>query len=81
MATKTHKLYKIAFTVEGSGMFPIDMLRFDRACPMTESESHLITNRDKRTIKLLMFCPTNVGPTEGRWNSFGWEVKSQELIV
>jgi hypothetical protein len=78
---KINKLYKITFTVKGNGLFPIDMLRYDRACPLDESASSNIDGRDSREVNLLMFSPTVAGPTEGRWKSFGWNVLPNTVQV
>ncbi len=72
------------FTVEGTGNFPIDMLRFDRCVPSTESDAHKIehttvehTLREKplspRQVNLRSYTP-DMAPTAGRWESFGWKV-------
>ena len=67
------------FTVEGSGSFPFDMLRYDQCWPKSESP-------DSATLELMTrrargpFSLTLVGlsaPTQGRWESFGWRVISQ----
>lgn len=65
------------FTVEGSGTFPYDMLRYDRCWPSTEAHDSGLPytpphggSLDKKRITL-----TGLGePTQGRWESFGWRV-------
>ena len=66
------------FTVEGSGKFPIDMLRYDRAFPCIERDSGQITARGKRRVALLKVDPNRTGPTVARWGSFGWRVIDSE---
>jgi hypothetical protein len=67
---KEHKY--LVVTVEGSGQFPIDMLRYDAAFPHTEPDSYTIMETGKRSVCLL----TQIRPTEPRWESFGWKVVS-----
>ena len=65
------------YTVEGSGTFPIDMLRYDRATPATESDSSLIEstflprNRANHVVRVQANEPLTVA----RWESFGWKVR------
>lgn len=79
------RLYKI--TVEGSGQFPIDMLRRDMCFPHSESDALLMgvtsTEAVHRVVNLLTWrerCPTDHVATNARWESFGWEVFSVEII-
>lgn len=70
------------FTVTGTGIFPVDMLRFDMAWPASGEDAALIFGHDfgytdeaprkKRSIR--MGCAQHDGPTIGRWASFGWSV-------
>ena len=68
--------YAFEFTVEGSGEFPADMLRYDHCWPASEADSRLLENpiykpgRTRRVINLRGLT----GPTPGRWASFGWTV-------
>ena len=68
----------ITFVVEGSGRFPIDMLRYDQAWPATVQAGIDITttehhdDRGRRVVKL----NATQQPTIGRWASFGWHVIS-----
>lgn len=81
---KTYKLYKISFIVKGTGRFPIDQLRYDRAVPRKEIDSLMIEDHfieKPRVVELLMFSPVKDGPTEDRWRSFGWNVLSKEIIL
>lgn len=71
MATKK----RFEFTVEGTGEFPFDMLRYDCCWPKSEAhDSHLLSGetRDRRRIVLLTDNPH--APTVGRWESFTWRV-------
>jgi hypothetical protein len=63
--------------VEGRGEFPIDMLRYDSACPDTENDSIAMKSIDPRRIHLRRF---SIGrePSHGRWESFGWKVISDK---
>jgi hypothetical protein len=75
--------YKYRVTVAGRSGFPIDMLRYDRATPLTESDSTVIAatlrpvqERQEREVAVL----TEREPTIGRWASFGWTVRKTEKI-
>lgn len=71
------------FTVEGPGMFPLDMLRYD-ACHPASSESvgeMVISGRhgaqqEKHQVSLISYNE----PTVGRWESFGWKVISKKKV-
>ena len=72
--------YKYMFSVTGSGQFPVDMLRYDRCSPLTETDSAKIIasmehGPDRREIAVTHFG-TSAGwaPTYDRWRSFGWTV-------
>lgn len=60
------------FTVEGSGVFPYDMLRYDRCWPAHESPDSVQIGRTSRPrqVTLRGLQPATVG----RWESFGWKV-------
>ena len=67
----------ITFTVHGRGVFPWDMLRYDKCWPATESDSNKLDQyglptdvMSERTITMRGL----VGPTFARWRSFNWEV-------
>ena len=70
------------FTVEGSGEFPIDMLRRDECFPNGEQDSYRIQEmRDRRTIYLIRTTDNRFWtPTGGRWESFGWKVTGMEEV-
>jgi hypothetical protein len=67
----------MTFEVEGTGAFPIDMLRYDACYPATEGDSHIITATMHRggvtanTVTLKTADPKRP-PTVERWRSFGW---------
>lgn len=59
------------FTVEGSGAFPTDMLRYDRCCPHRQEDVHWMSGKEMRSVELI----SHVGPPQAeRWASFGWSV-------
>jgi hypothetical protein len=62
------------FVVSGTGEFPIDMLRYDRATPSSSADSAVIQRsfrgRDYRAVRLT----SEKAPTVGRWESYGWKV-------
>lgn len=68
----------ITFTVQGTGRFPVDMLRHDVCVPATETDSHLIVRSyvspEKPRRVTLALRGHITAPTRGRWESFGWSV-------
>lgn len=65
------------FEVEGTGTFPLDMLRYDLSWPATSAdagEAQGPTFRRPRRIRLKSASP--FAPTPERWESFGWKVVS-----
>jgi hypothetical protein len=59
------------YTVTGSGIFPTDMLRYDRSSPRTTEDAVNIMRQDLRSVELRSFH----SPTADRWASFGWRIK------
>lgn len=61
------------FTVEGTGDFPIDMLRYDACWPATPTDSAVIQykNTERRVVLEMMSSFPN---TPKRWESFGWAI-------
>ena len=76
VATAISALQKVrywTFVVEGSGAFPVDMLRYDRCCPYEQEDVSwcFLSGNANRSAKMVSW----VGPPEAaRWNSFGWTV-------
>ena len=77
---RPEKMYPVKFVVEGRGDFPIDMLRYDRAVPMTEHDSGVIAYESgKRRVHLIRYSAAGKsGPCQQRWDSFNWLVISIE---
>ncbi len=71
--------YVHRFTVEGSGSFPLDMLRYDGCYPRdSNAVSHMIS-KEPRQIDLTTVMPgKDWQPTSARWSSFGWSVARRE---
>lgn len=72
---------EIRFTVEGSGEFPFDMLRYDRCFPASESDAGKMPRphqgSSRRIIELIAVDHdgnNRFAPTIGRWESFRWKV-------
>jgi len=72
----THK-----FTVEGSGNFPFDMLRYDRCWPSTQDDvTTMVPHNSEHFIPIRQVTLTASAnhsiwePTTGRWANFGWPV-------
>lgn len=83
------KTRMFSFTVTGTGLFPLDMLRYDQCWPRTSNDAELIerinsqynqysaATREVQEIELS--GANNHGePTEDRWKSFGWKVRVRE---
>lgn len=71
------------FTVEGSGEFPFDMLRYDACYPKTQDDVAAMTYGKpfRRSVRLCHgFTTNNFTPTIERWNSFLWAVKDTEQL-
>lgn len=70
------KRYRWRYTVTGTYEFPIDMLRYDRAFPDTETDSGKVMNlRWSRSLEPVSIRVIGLSdPTVGRWESFGWKV-------
>lgn len=72
-------MYVTEFKVRGSGTFPADMLRYDRAFPWgREDVDQLWSDRgeETRTVRLGVHHSNKFhdGITNDRWASFGWDV-------
>ncbi len=69
------------YIVQGTGEFPYDMLRYDRAFPYSEFDAGGMTHAASR---LDASAPRRVDlssysrPTQGRWRSFGWEIIEEQ---
>ena len=72
-------------TVQGGGEFPVDMLRYDRLAPYSESDSYAIAESiregtGKRTVQVTRYAEARWTPTVGRWESFGgWKVVGHDI--
>lgn len=81
MATR---FYIFNFVVEGSGIFPIDMLRYDSCWPDgSEAVEDILaeypSDRAFKTRRVRLRCIGEFKThrvTEARWRSFGWTVVS-----
>lgn len=70
-------MYETRFTVEGTGQFPLDMLRYDRCFPAKGEDAISMANdhiRVPRRIQLDVRHPFKGDRmvTRERWASFGW---------
>jgi hypothetical protein len=75
------KHYYHRFTVEGTGPFPHDMLRYDACWPSTSEDASTITFEEdgmRRRIRLTTIGHKDRVPTINRWLSFGWNVIHSE---
>lgn len=77
----TAKKYFHRFKVRGTGEFPIDMMRYDRCYPRTETDAITAQTRASHSREVEMIAPVRERywtPTKGRWESFGWAVINSE---
>jgi hypothetical protein len=77
------KRYMHLYTVEGTGGFPIEMLRRDGATPADEQDAHRIRDsyvkrpiRQRITLRAIDIRPWT--PISAQWQSFGWQVVATE---
>lgn len=70
------KVRETIFTVEGSGAFPWDMLRYDSCWPMSEGQDSPALTGDWGAERRRVVLRTNahMSPTPARWDSFNWRV-------
>jgi hypothetical protein len=75
MAARGVKVYKKIVTVQGSGRFPTDMLRYDSCVPASEKDANALFQTEDREVKVIQFCAEVSGvPSKARWESFGWKI-------
>jgi hypothetical protein len=74
--TKPSKTYSTIFVVEGSGDFPVDMLRYDSAFPLFERDSYIAMHEAAKTRRVVLMSRrvNDNPPTAERWRSFCWNV-------
>jgi hypothetical protein len=75
--------YRQTFTVEGSGQFPIDMLRYD-CCWLTDEiwdpQTLLGYDLPKRQVRITRYVETKNTMPSARWPSRGgWQVLSDSI--
>jgi hypothetical protein len=77
------------FAVQGTGAFPIDMLRYDRCLPNDEIDSSLIGEslcedpfaaREEIATRTIVLRCYNRRPTPRRWETFGWKILGLGMI-
>lgn len=75
MKPKAKKFYEWFIVVAGSGMFPIDMLRYDSAFPYREEDSSKCKESAHERRRIVL-CRRGVNEVAGskRWESFGWHL-------
>lgn len=68
--------YRQTFTVTGSGVFPLDMLRYDACWPAHEREIWMLGgSAETRDVHISRNVEGKHDvPTLARWASFGWTV-------
>ena len=83
--------YTTRFKVCGSGEFPWDMLRYDNCFPASEQDSVRLDydhhSRESLTtprtveLKSISLSKPCARPTNGRWESFGWEIVQGSVSI
>ncbi len=69
------------YKVTGSNPFPFDMLRYDRAWPISSaSAAYLDEQRGVRGQFTIELHSYNM-PTVPRWKSFGWKVDADTEVL
>lgn len=80
---KAEPLYTYRYTVRGNGMFPTDMLRYDRSWPQDTGDAAKILGTGVRNVREVVLISTSPRrhwePTYDRWRSFGWIVVHDEV--
>ena len=73
------------FTVEGSGIFPVNMLTHEVCLPRTNDFSTVafFLHSGYRRIELIAFRPegTDFAPLFEVWKNYGWEVNRQSIQI
>ncbi len=75
-------MYTRTFVVNGSGSFPVDMLRYDCCYPESQADvQRAFCERGERVVHLVSQCGEKRHaeqiPTDDRWESFTWRVISK----
>lgn len=67
--------WRTTFVVEGTGMFPYDMLRYDSCTPRYQRDVSIMLESGQRKVELVRVHEGKKPPiTDERWASFGWRV-------
>jgi hypothetical protein len=76
--SKLALVYAVAY---GRGEFPLDMLRYDRAFPASEDQSHRMgdPSRGLRVVIVARYLGETCW-TEARWSSFGWSIRTFDSL-
>lgn len=77
------------FEVQGRYPFPVDMLRYDRCCPLGSDDAQAIYSsiadqgtKETFTIRLRAYAASGfTEPSAERWTSFGWSVVPGSLRI
>jgi hypothetical protein len=68
------KQYRYRYIVQGTGPFPVDMLRYDQAWPAREGEVEATQARGSALERHEVHVMGLALPTPARWESFGWRI-------
>lgn len=80
------KFRMFKYTVEGFGVFPFDMLRYDESFPHAQEDSLGLDSQLNRKRRQVTLIHTTIGasnwhPCEDRWESFLWKVTNAEEML
>lgn len=77
---KSERRYSCFAVVEGYGIFPLDMLRYDCCFPVESEDANAVAGEPDaptRRVAVQRWCDIADGRwTNGRWESFGWKIVS-----
>ncbi len=70
---KRNSTYGWIFIVEGSGHFPMDMLRYDSCFPTDEGETYCMRHYNSKKAQITLKTHQR-WITDKRWESFNWKI-------
>lgn len=80
------KFTRRQFIVEGSGIFPFDMLRYDHCWPKREAEDSPglavgMYGESAGIRRVTLLTDSHTAPTLRRWESFTWRVVDGSVSI
>jgi hypothetical protein len=87
-ASKAPRQY--LYVVEGTGVFPRDMLRYDNSTPATEADKEIVEASYQNELlwdgvtlrknKVKLSVPYGTTLTPARWKSFKWPIVDEPTL-